>query len=276
MPRSFDRRTADSGANRIDSPQNPRVKALVKLKTRRAREREGRFVIEGVRELRRALEAGWGVDEVFFCTALMSAEGEALLNALPAALLRTELSAAAFEKASHREHPDGVLAVAVIKARSLEGLELAEDAPVLVLDGLEKPGNLGALLRSADGAGASAVFVTGRGTDLYNPSVIRASMGSLFSLPALEVAAPELRSWLSAQGFRIVAASPQAAQAYWQETLAGRVALVLGTEHQGLSAFWEEAAESRVVIPMRGRADSLNVATAGALLVYEALRQRLS
>jgi TrmH family RNA methyltransferase len=259
----------------IDSPQNPRVKALVKLRERRARERQGRFVVEGAREVKRALEAAVPLRELYICPSFLGPEGRELLSRVSPALEVLELSQAAFKKASQREHPDGVLAVARARELSLAALELGDDALVLVLDGLEKPGNLGALLRTADGAGVAAVFATGAGTDFYNPNVIRASMGSVFSLPALPVDGPALLGWLGARGYRIVAASPQAALSYWQERYLGRVAIVLGTEHQGLSEGWETAAHGRVKVPMRGAADSLNVATAGALLVYEALRQRL-
>ena len=141
-------------------------------------------------------------------------------------------------------------------------------------DGLEKPGNLGALLRTADGAGLDAVFLTGEGTDLTNPNVIRASMGSVFSRPVRTAGAPALLEWLTARGFKLVAATPGADTSFWDADYQGATAILLGTEHEGLSPAWLEAASTRVAIPMRGLADSLNVATAGALLVYEALRQR--
>jgi TrmH family RNA methyltransferase len=256
----------------LDSPQNPRVKALVKLKERRAREREGRFLIEGTREISRALKAGISLHEIYFCPAFLSPEGKDVLG--QASLEPVEMSEAAFRKVSYRENPDGLLAVAPLVERQLASLKLPENALVLVVDGLEKPGNLGALLRTADGAGLDAVVATGKGTDLNNPNVIRASMGSVFSRPVLEVEAAELIGWLKRHRYRTVAASPHATRSYWQEDYRGPTALVLGAEHEGLSPLWEGAAQGRVAIPMRGLADSLNVATAGALLIYEALRQR--
>ena len=260
---------------RIESPKNPEVKGLVRLKERRVREREGRFLIEGERETRRAWEAEVPLRTLYVCLDFMRPEGHALAAELEnAGVDAVELSKEAFSRVSYRDAPDGVLAVARVQPRELEGLELSQHALVLVLDGLEKPGNLGALLRTADGAGLDAVFLTGEGTDLTNPNVIRASMGSVFARPVRTVAAPALLEWLAERGFNLVAASPGAEVSFWDADYRGATAIVLGTEHEGLSPLWLEAAHTRVAIPMHGLADSLNVATAGALLVYEALRQR--
>ena len=260
---------------RIESPKNPEVKGLVRLKERRVREREGRFLIEGERETRRALSAGVPLRTLYMCLDFMRPAGHALAAELQdAGVDAVELSREAFSRVSYRDAPDGVLAVARVQPRELGGLELPQSALVLVLDGLEKPGNLGALLRTADGAGLDAVFLTGEGTDLTNPNVIRASMGSVFAHPVRTVAAPELLEWLLERNFNLVAASPGAEVSFWDADYRGATAVVLGTEHEGLSPLWLEAAHTRVAIPMRGLADSLNVATAGALLVYEALRQR--
>ena len=260
---------------RIESPKNPEVKGLVRLKERRVRDREGRYLIEGARETRRAREAGVPLLTLYVCPVFMRPEGDTFTTELESAGVDTvELSQDAFSRVSYRDAPDGVLAVAAVQPRELGGLELSQNALVLVLDGLEKPGNLGALLRTADGAGLDAVFLTGEGTDLTNPNVIRASMGSVFSRPVRTVAAPTLLEWLSARDFKLVAASPGADASFWDANYQGATAIVLGTEHEGLSPLWLGAASTRVAIPMRGLADSLNVATAGALLVYEALRQR--
>lgn len=238
------------------------------------REREGRFLIEGSREVRRALESGVVLEQLFISPELLPSEERLVREHVPAEVEVSELSSQAFTKVSYRQNPDGVLAVARTQARSLNDLSLAEDALVLIIDGLEKPGNVGALLRTADGAGLDAVFVTGAGTDLYNPNVIRASMGSLFSRPVLAVDTGELLTWLQARHFRIVATSPHAEQSYWQADYRQATAILLGREHEGLTENWLQVADTQVVIPMRGLADSLNVATAGALLIYEALRQR--
>jgi TrmH family RNA methyltransferase len=261
---------------RIDSTQNPRVKTLVRLKERRTRNRENRYVIEGVREISRAATSGVTLQELYVCAEYLRSDGLELVTQLEAldAIEVLELSREAFDKASHRESPDGLLAVAAMRAWRLDALELPENALVLVLDGLEKPGNLGALLRTADGAGLHAVFVTGEGTDLFNPNVIRSSMGSVFSLPVVPVDVAELLPWLQARDFSLIATSPEAEATYWDVDYRGASAIVLGTEHAGLPGAWFDAATARVAIPMGGLADSLNVATAGALLMYEALRQR--
>ncbi|HEX7022733.1 MAG TPA: RNA methyltransferase [Trueperaceae bacterium] len=261
---------------RIDSPKNDHVKELLRLKERRARERERRFLLEGEREILRAVESGLQVQELLVCPDYLRPGGEELSVRLAAqpGLQVFELSAPAFDRLSYRQGPDGLLAVAALPNADLSALQLPERALVLIASGLEKPGNLGALLRTADGAGLDAVFVTGVGTDLTNPNVIRASMGSLFSRPALPAGDTELLAWLAARGFTLVAATPHATQTYWEADYRGPTALLLGAEHQGLSRFWLDAASVRVSIPMQGLADSLNVATAGALLMYEALRQR--
>lgn len=256
----------------IASLQNPQLKRLVRLRDRRERLREGVFLIEGARELARALQAGVPLEHIYTCPELHSTEARALPWAsLPITEPATELSRAAFEKVSGREGPDGVLAVARIEMRPLP--EPGENAAVLVLDGLEKPGNVGALLRTADGAGAHATLLVSDGLDLGNPNLIRASQGSVFTQPTAALSEAQALSWLRERGFTLLACTPHAAQTYWDAPLSGRVALLLGTEHAGLSKFWEEAADLHLSIPMLGQADSLNVATAGALVLYEALRQ---
>ena len=259
----------------ITSPTNPRVKELVRLRERRAREAAGVAVVEGAREVGRAIAAGWRVRLVATCPALASPEARASLPSLDGlAAERLELSRVAFEKLSLRQHPDGVLALVEPPARTLADLPWRQDGLYLVADGLEKPGNLGALLRSADAAAVDAVFVTGAGTDLLNPQVIRASMGSVFARPVLAVGADALRGALRGHGIRVVATSPQADLDLWDADLRGPLALVLGTEHEGLADGWTQAADARVRVPMAGLADSLNVATTGALLLFEARRQR--
>jgi len=262
-------------ARAIDSPGNPLVKRLVRLRGRRARDAEGVALVEGAREVARALDGGWRPRLIATCAALASAD--ALLHAARFDATggeRVELSAAAFAKVSLRQHPDGVVALFEPPDLGLGGLAWPRDGLYLVADGLEKPGNLGALLRTADAAGVDAVFVTGRGTDLHNPNVIRASMGSLFARPVVAVEPEELRAALRRHGVRLVVTSPHAERDLWDADLRGATAIVLGTEHEGLTPAWLDAADERVRVPMRGLADSLNVATAGALLLFEARRQR--
>lgn len=260
---------------RITSSQNPELRARAKLRERRGRNKEGRFLIEGVREVTRALEAGVKLEALYLCPELIKEDGhEVIGRAESAGISPTELAEAAFKVLSYRENPDGLIAVAVRQSKTLTGLTLPEDALVVVVEGLEKPGNLGALLRTADSVGAHALFATGPGTDLENPNVIRSSMGSIFSRPVLAVEGDELLPWLQAESFSLVATTPHTDTLYWDASYTGRTAILLGAEHEGLSRVWLDAADVRVKIPMHGLADSLNVATSGALLLYEALRQR--
>ncbi len=250
------------------------MKALLSLRDRRERERQERFIIEGTRELATALAAGVKLTRLYRCPALLRPEAAALLATVPPEVAQVAVASAVFAKLSYRDNPDGLLAVAQRQASDLSALRLPGNALVLVLDGLEKPGNLGALLRTADGAGLDAVLLSGSGTDLENPNVIRASLGTVFSRPVLEAEGAALLAWLRQEGFSLIAATPRASASYWDADFTGRAAIVLGAEHAGLSPAWLGAADNQVNIPMRGLADSLNVATAGALLIYEALRQR--
>ena len=252
----------------ITSLQNPQVKRLVRLRTRRAREEEGVILIEGAREVSRAVQAGLTLNEVFLSPELFSPEASTLT--FPDARV-THLTPAAFEKISVRDNPDGVLAVAVAPEAHLP--DPPQDAIVVVLHGLEKPGNVGAILRTADSVGAHAVMILGRGADPFSPNVIRASQGSVWHLPTVTLPETQAWAWLAQHHFRTVACTPDAPHEYWNAPLTGRVALLLGTEHQGLPQEWRSTDEA-VRIPMHGSADSLNVATAAALVLYECLRQR--
>ncbi len=260
---------------RIDSPTNPRVKRLVRLRERRARDAAGVALVEGEREVTRALAGGWAPRLLVTCADLMAVDAATLpLAGEGDAVEHWQVSEAAFQKLSLRQHPDGVLALFAPPTRTLADLPAPADALWLVADGLEKPGNLGALLRTADAADVDAVVVVGAGTDLHNPHVIRASMGSLFARPVLAVDAQAARQAVRARGLRLVVTSPAATTDLWDADLRGPVAIVLGTEGAGLDDLWLDAADVRVRVPMAGLADSLNVATTGALLLFEARRQR--
>ena len=260
----------------VDSPRNAEIKALLKLKDRRHRDREGVFLIEGRREVTRAAQANVRITTLYICPKMSAPAGMApLFRELELiGVEMVELSEAAFERLSMRENPDGVIALAETWQLEPEDIELPANPLLLVVDGLEKPGNLGALLRTADSAGADAVFVTGGGTDLFNPNVVRASMGSLFARPVAMVEQDRLVAWLRRRGWRLMATSPAAHHSYWDADLKKGCAILLGTEHEGLGMSWLEAADELLMVPMHGMADSLNVATTGALLLYEALRQR--
>lgn len=263
---------------RIDSARNPLVKEAAALKERRARARAGLTLIEGVREVGRALDAGVRLRTLLLCPELVpsaAAGGRLEQRAEAAGAEVAILSQAAFARLSLRQGPDGVAAVAAWQGRSLGMLAPGDGPLLLVVDGVEKPGNVGALLRTADAAGVDAVVLTGQGTDLANPNVIRASMGSVFAVPAAVAEAEEARGWLRSLGARTVAATPAAPDPHWSADYRGPVAIVVGAEDRGLSEAWLRSADRTVRIPMRGpAADSLNVAVAGAVLLYEAVRQR--
>ncbi len=254
---------------RIESPKNPRIKALAALKEKRERLRTGLFLVEGLREVRRALEAGLR-PEILLLGPRAKEEAEALAKEAKEVL---EVSQAALERVSSRENPAQVLAVFPIPQKDPRGFPLPLDPLVLAVVGVEKPGNLGAILRSADAAGVDLVLVS-EGVDLYSPQVIHNSTGTLFHLPVLPLPPEEMGRFLEERGLFLVAATPQGEKTYWEEEYRRGVAFLVGAEDEGLPQAWLERAQARVRIPMEGRADSLNVSVATALLLYEALRQR--
>lgn len=260
----------------ITSPANPRIKHLVRLRERRERDRSGLFLVEGNRELRRALEAAVELIELYSCPALYPGEDEsALVEAAVGAGAELVLVAEApFRKASYRDRPDGLLGVARQFPTGLDRLEPSADPLLLVVEAIEKPGNLGTMLRTAEAAGATAVVVCDPATDPFNPNVVRASLGTLFSVPLVVGDTPGVIARLRALGIRTVATNPSASRAHWEADLTGAVAVVVGSEQSGLSAAWLEAADLRVVIPMPGSVDSLNAAMAAGILLFEAVRQR--
>lgn len=263
---------------KLTSLQNPSVKEAVKLQNRSKRDESGLFLIEGYRELSRAVIGCVVIQKVFFCPELFLGENEpALLDTLQtngAELI--DCSESVFKKMSYRDRPDGLLAVAVQMKQSLDDLKkrLGPSPLLVVAEGIEKPGNLGSILRSADGVGADGLIVCDRCTDIYNPNVVRASVGTLFTLPVIETSGEEALQWLREENILIVATSPSAEKNYTETSLEGAVAVVVGTEQYGLSDKWLKEADHTVSIPMKGTADSLNVATATTLLLYEVLRQR--
>jgi TrmH family RNA methyltransferase len=265
---------------KITSLQNPRIKQLVKLRDRRARDEAGVFLIEGYREIRRALEKHITLSELYYSPDWFLGENEpALIEAADQAGAKLfELTKATFAKVAYRERPDGLLAVAPQWKRSLAELERKGEgrAPpfYLVVEAIEKPGNLGTILRSADAAGCDAVIVCDPVTDLFNPNVVRASTGALFSMPCIVASGAEVMAGLRAQGIRIVATTPSAEALYTNVSLTGPLAIVMGSEQYGLSEFWLKGADLGVRIPMAGQADSLNVAMAALITLFEAVRQR--
>jgi RNA methyltransferase, TrmH family len=262
----------------ITSLQNPRVKRLIRLRDRRARDEEGAFLVEGYREVRRALEKKVALAELFFSRDWFLGVNEpALLAEAEASGAKLyELSKDAFAKVAYRERPDGVLAVAPQWKRALADITLPAKPFILVVEAIEKPGNLGTILRSADAAGCDAVIVCDPVTDLFNPNVVRASTGVLFSVPCVVEESAKVLAWLREKGIRTIATTPAAKEVYSDADLRGPLAVIMGSEQYGLSEFWLKSADLPVRIPMAGQADSLNVAMAALITLFEAVRQRSS
>jgi len=260
----------------LTSPHNPRVRAAAALRDRRGRDAAGRIVIDGGREVLRALEAGLPIETAFVAESgcRTAACDAALALARRRRVEIVTLGERAFERVAFGDRADGIVAVGPTPETSLDRLEVPADPLVVVLEGVEKPGNLGAVLRSIDGAGADALIVTGLGVDLWNPNAIRASLGTIFRVPVAAASAPEALAWLRARSIRVIAARVDAQLEYTAIDLRGPLAIALGSETSGLSdTFGGDAAEP-VRLPMHGAADSLNVSVAAAVLLYEARRQR--
>lgn len=260
----------------ISSLQNARVKSLVRLRDRRERERTGTFLVEGYRELLRGVESGLTVEAVYVCPALFLGGNETTLAeaARASGAELVELSVDAFAKVSYRDRPEGILAVARRPETALARLRLDHGTFLLAVESIEKPGNLGTMLRTADAAGMTGVVVADPTTDPFNPNVVRASLGTLFTVPIAVSATDETIAALRAAGVRMVATSPSAPTLIWEADLTGPVAIVVGSEQYGLSETWFDAADAAVSIPMGGKVDSLNAAVAAAVAIFEAVRQR--
>lgn len=269
----------DSQAD-ISSLQNPKVKQVVKLRDRRDREKTALFLIEGYRELLRAVDGNHPIESLFICPELFLGTNEPVLidtirDKGAAVFVCTKQ---VFQKMSYRDRPDGLIAIAPQRHLGLQDLELQlkdTSSPFLVVaEAIEKPGNLGTILRSSDAVDLDALIVCDRCTDIHNPNVVRASVGTLFTVPVIEGESEETLKWLKKQGIQILAATPSAEAEYTEVDMTQPLAIAVGTEQLGLSDVWMDESDIQVRIPMCGVADSLNVATATTLLMYEALRQR--
>lgn len=260
----------------ITSATNPKVKRLVRLRSRRHREAERAFLIEGFRELTRAVEAGTHIDDLFVCEELFLGTNEpGLVEWVVSAGARLHrLAPVPFRKAAYRDRPEGLLAVAPQFETNLTGIALPEDGLVLVVEAIEKPGNLGTMLRTADAAHVAAVVVADPGTDVFNPNVVRASLGSLFTVPLAVGTADQVMVWLREQGIDTVVTSPSARLRHWDVSYRGPVAVVIGSEQYGLTEAWLDGRYRAVRIPMGGAADSLNASTAAGIVLFEVVRQR--
>ena len=247
----------------ITSVQNARIKHVVALQQKSAlRREEGLFVVEGQREIEHCIACGYEIEEMFVLDGL-AVEHEHFV-----------VSPAVYEKMAYREGTEGIIAVAKCKAHRLKDLQLPKAPLIVVLESVEKPGNLGAILRTAEAAGVNAVIVCDPLTDLYNPILIRASIGGVFSVPTAVCTSKECIDFLKERKIRILTAQLQDSYEYYDYDMRGATAIVMGTESTGLTTVWREAADVHIRIPMLGRLDSLNVSVSAAILMYEAVRQR--
>lgn len=283
----------------ITSAQNRKVKELLTLVEKtKARSAAGLFVVEGQRELGHCLDAGFIPETLFICGEVMAVqnnvvngaktghlaeniEGKDGLDALVAKaealnprLGVVQIPAFLYEKVAYRGSTEGIIAEVHSVPRALEDLRLGESPLVMVLESVEKPGNLGAVLRSADAAGADAVIVCDPLTDIWNPNLIRSSVGAVFSVPVAVCTSADAIAFLEKRGIRILTAQLQDSEWYYDTDMTGATALVMGTESTGLTQAWRDSADAHIKIPMLGRLDSLNVSVSAAVLLYEAVRQR--
>ena len=260
---------------RITSTANPLIKSLAVLRRRGRRSGDDRILIDGVREIERAVEAGVKIEELLYCQALLDGDATAICNRFTiGGGNMIEVNEPVFEKIRYGDRTGGLVAVAQRPGRQLSDFKLGERPLLAVIERVGKPGNLGAILRSADGAGLNGVLVVEPDIDIYGPNVIRASVSTVFSIPVVEVTLEQAMEFIKKGGLQIVAASPAGQTPYTQIDLRRPTAMVFGAEDQGLSAAWAENGAIMAKVPMRGLADSLNVSTTAALFFYEALRQR--
>lgn len=260
----------------LTSFANPRVKEARALRDRRERDRTGLTLIDGAREVRRALDAGVEIVEAFVCDPLLAGpDARAALDFLRTRAVPVQpTSEGVFAKLAFGERAEGILAVARIPSLELAAVPLPDDPLVVVIEGVEKPGNVGAILRTADAVGVDAVIAASPRTDLWNPNVIRASAGTAFGVGLAAAPTPRVLEWVRAHGLALVTARVDGATPYTEVDLSRPLAIVLGSEAEGLGASWAGPDVTSVRLPMRGVADSLNVSVTAAVLLYEARRQR--
>lgn len=259
---------------RITSLQNNRIKNIVKLSKAKERKAQNLFILEGARELTLALSAGYTIDSVFICPELFyKTDYPQVLNTIGDDI-KYEVSEQVFEKIAYREGSDGLITLAKPKSHTLGDLKLNDNPFIIILEAVEKPGNLGAILRSADAAQVDAVIICDPLTDIYNPNAIRSSVGCIFTVPTAICSSDEALTWLKANNIKSFAAELQASNWYHEENYTQPSAIVMGTEADGLTSFWLNNADRRIKIPMRGKIDSLNVSVSTAVITFEAMRQR--
>ena len=262
----------------ITSLQNARIKAAIRLRDRKGREQQSRIIIDGLREIRRAYEAGVEFKELFTCESLIeSQEARDVLSSAEAYGYQCiEVSPQVWEKLTFGNRQDGLLVVATPPSKTLSDLERSQRPFIVILDGVEKPGNVGAVIRTADGAGADAVILTNSATDIYNPNAIRSSIGTIFHTPVVSATCTDAIEWLRQNDIMtFLAIVSDATVIYTELQFPQATAIVLGSEAHGISEPWRSAKDfHHMHLPMRGAADSLNVSAATAALLYEVVRQR--
>ncbi len=268
----------------VTSGQNPKIKELLALQEKsRTRREKGLFVVEGRRELGHCLDAGYKARTLFVCMEIISVNeleeiigkasraGESADDAMPNII---EVPSALYDKIAYRGGTEGIIAEVEYMDRGLDSIRLSDSPLIVILESVEKPGNLGAVLRSADAAGADAVIICDPLTDIYNPNLIRSSIGAVFSRQIATASSCDTIKWLKDNNISIYTAQLQDSEWYYSTDMSGGTAIVMGTESTGLTDVWRQAADAHIKIPMLGQLDSLNVSVSAAILLYEAVRQR--
>ena len=261
---------------KITSFSNPKIKDVARLRERRERTKSGLTVIEGIREVAAAIKAGVEITEVFICPSLYEGQAqgdvEKILEGSKAEV--SEVSREVFEKICFGDRSEGILVLGRAKVKTFKDLKAKKNPLLMLIESVEKPGNLGAILRTCDAAGTDALLVCDPATDIYNPNVIRASLGTVFSVDVIAGSREDISAFFKNNRIRIVAATPSGNKNYTSLDFRAGTVLALGSEMNGLSEFWLKTADERAFIPMKGQADSLNTSVAAALMAYEAIRQR--
>ena len=267
----------------ITSAQNQKIRTLLELQEKsKVRRKEGLFVVEGRRELLHCIEAGYEPYTLFICRDILTDRDlDDIIDAIAenfsgSACQIIEIPQHLYDKVAYRGGTEGVIAEMRCKPLSIEYLKLKENPLVVILESVEKPGNLGAVLRSADASGVDAVIVCDPLTDMYNPNLIRSSIGAIFTVPVATATSEETIQWLKTNGIKIYTTQLQDSEWYYDTDMRGGTAIVMGTEATGLTDIWRKAADAHIKIPMLGRLDSLNVSVSAAILMFEAVRQRNS
>lgn len=262
-----------NGLKQITSVQNPLIKSVIQLQEKaKARKQSGLFIIEGKREIQLAIKGGYHIEKVFFLSEMISKDELELLSKNTQELI--EITKDVYQKIAYRDSTEGIIAIAKTKSTLLSDLKLSNNPLILVVESIEKPGNLGAMLRTADAANIDAVLIANPKTDLYNPNIVRSSVGCLFTNQIATGTSDEIITFLEEKSISFYSATLQNSTSYHSQDYTLPTALVVGTEATGLTQIWREKATQNIIIPMQGAIDSMNVSVAAAILLFEAKRQR--